>query len=256
MNSSLLVRADWESGVLGVPVCKLDSFKATNWDEAVRLSDRVNAEGLKHDVAWISADVRQVPIFVPAALIDVNFSPACQYYDWYGHMNRVRFTMLPMKNRIKTRPIDLRDADEVSAIAETAFETGRFMADPYLPKGWGRKLYAAWGANSCRGYADEGIVHCDADGRITGFATARFVDEWTARLDLLAVRGDRRGSGLGLYLAVELIERLYQRGIEMMTARTEADNAAINALYPNLGFDLIGSGLILHWINYWGEHDE
>ena len=238
-------RADWESDVLGVSAVKITELRAPSYKDALELLKPIVSRG---SFDFISVDCSGLSAYHLVALEDAGFHIGSHYTDYLIEINDNALKLMePYRCRYNIRQMRPSDSSSVSKIASDAFDTGRFMADPHFPDGWGEKLYGAWGENSCKGYASAGVV-CLVQGNIIGFMTAREHDSAWADMDLIAISKEFVGMGVGLSLIAEMMHELNNRGIDGVVARTERYNWAINGIYEFFKFPIINTGIVMHWV--------
>ena len=245
-NGSLTVEpAIWESDVLGVRAVKIKDFIAPSYKDALELLKPIVSRG---SFDFISIDCSNLSSYYLVALEDAGFHIGSHYIDYLIEIDdNVLNLMNPYRCRYNIRPMRPSDSGSVSKIASDAFDTGRFMADPHFPNGWGEKLYGAWGENSCKGYASTGVV-CLVQDNILGFMTAREKGLARADMDLIAVSKEFVGMGVGASLLAEMVYRLDERFVDSAIARTERCNQEINGMYEFFRFPMINTGIVMHWV--------
>ena len=87
--------------------------------------------------------------------------------------------------------------------------------------------------------AHKGIVLCDANERLLGYAfVQKIVDE--AHLLDIAIAPSERGKGYGRLLMLHLMESVMTPGISLWFLEVRASNIAAIALYTALGFNEMG----------------
>ncbi|HSS01801.1 MAG TPA: GNAT family N-acetyltransferase [Kofleriaceae bacterium] len=129
----------------------------------------------------------------------------------------------------------IADPADISAIAEITAESIRrshLHADPRLPSARTRELYAAWARNDVTGRAQRTIA-ARIDGELIGYL-AVLATPATAMIDLVTVRSDWHGRGVGSRLIASFIEWIGDREI-VATVGTQVDNPALR-LYASCGF--------------------
>ncbi|OAN52768.1 hypothetical protein A6A04_15840 [Paramagnetospirillum marisnigri] len=125
------------------------------------------------------------------------------------------------------------DAGDCAAIGRAAFSFDRFHADTRLNPACADEIKARWVANGVAGRADAALVVRDS-GQLAGFNLC-MRREAEVVIDLIAVRPQSRGSGLGRALILGALAH-YGAGETMVRVGTQAANTASLALYRSLGF--------------------
>jgi len=142
------------------------------------------------------------------------------------------------------------DVASVVAITGEAIRTSHLHADPRLPAGRTRALYAAWATNDVTGRAQQTIV-ARAGRSLIGYLTvvaAPPAAPTTARIDLVAVTAAGRGRGAGAALIAGFVDWLGDRPITA-TVGTQADNPALR-LYARCGFVPTATHVTYHlWLD-------
>jgi hypothetical protein len=149
----------------------------------------------------------------------------------------------------RDRPEDWPGLQELAAEVLASTRT-RFTADPHLPLGAARRLYAEWAAESRNGrFADLRLVaESPSTGECAGFAFARSDPELTrvmgeevGRLTLGGVRPESREQGAFGALFAAILFELWERGTRFVHLTTQAHNAGVVALAHRLGAEVGGS---------------
>lgn len=253
LGIAILAPCAWETSVIGRPVGKVLFMAADSYPIALPLAEEIRNHAIAHRMALISADPGCSPAYVVCALENAGFHIASQYYLWEGKVREV-VTVAERLAQVSTfRFATAADAQVLATIAEEAFVYGRYLADPYLPKEWGKQLYREWAANSCRGYADAVIVY-ESEHEVVGFVTGKLMAPGkTGWIDLLVVRGGERNRGVGIALLAKLFLWFAEQGVETIRIDPQKPNVEINRIYQHFGFKLEDSGLVLHWCPRFGS---
>ncbi|CAB5587636.1 GNAT family N-acetyltransferase [Pseudomonas asiatica] len=83
----------------------------------------------------------------------------------------------------------------------------------------------------------------DLDGRILGFACARLEDQ-ALHLHEISVRREAQGQGVGRKLLQQVVDAARHTGARELTLTTFADVPWNAPFYAQLGFEVIGEGLL------------
>jgi GNAT superfamily N-acetyltransferase len=148
---------------------------------------------------------------------------------------------------VDIRPATSEDIPVLEDIASTAYRgITRFYEDTGFPRSQCDELYRVWIRRSIEGWADFVLVADHGDGPV-GY-TSGHVDRstGTARVGLLGVAQEARGSGVGRQLAIAHAIQSGQLGITRLRFPTQASNDAILRLLAGLGWTLHGASIWLH----------
>ncbi|MGU3408848.1 GNAT family N-acetyltransferase [Microbacterium sp. M1A1_1b] len=82
------------------------------------------------------------------------------------------------------------------------------------------------------------ITLAEVDGRIAGYVGWDVIDSTSGRLEMVAVHPAARRTGVARTLCATVIDRLQERGVEVVHIGTGGDDfhAPARALYESLGF--------------------
>lgn len=126
-----------------------------------------------------------------------------------------------MEKMINLRRMTIDDVDAVTELERSCF------ADP-----WPRSAFAEMAVKKD---ADYFLAEDDETGEIVG-GCALFDIVGEGNITNVAVRGDRRGQGIGYRLICYLLERGEERGIEEFTLEVRVSNAPAIRIYEKAGF--------------------
>jgi ribosomal protein S18 acetylase RimI-like enzyme len=134
------------------------------------------------------------------------------------------------------------DRGAVLDIAERDYTVSRFHMDPEVPDEKARLVKRDWADGFFRGTRGDRLLVAPAEGPVAGFHL--ILDGERARtVDLIAVRGEARGRGLGTALLGELIAMRPERDV---VVGTQAANRGSLRLYGRLGFEVADTRYVLH----------
>jgi ribosomal protein S18 acetylase RimI-like enzyme len=134
------------------------------------------------------------------------------------------------------------EADQVLAIAGSAFRYSRFHLDPEVGSELAHHVKREWIRNYVRGVRGDGLLVARLGGRPIGFL-APLVSHGTAVIDLVAVATDAHGRGAGSALVAAFCARYAGKP---RLVGTQVANVPSIRLYTKLGFALARSQYILH----------
>jgi dTDP-4-amino-4,6-dideoxy-D-galactose acyltransferase len=200
---------------------------------------RADAQSAELDIRWAS-------LLAPSAntsLVNAALRGGYELVD-------VRVT-LAMALDVSSGPaaVDLADntdADQMAAIAATAFPASRFFIDPHLDDSRCELFYDTWVRNSLNGRMADAIVVSRHEGDVDGFMTLRLRPEHTGSLPLVAIRADRRGRGIGGRLLTDALGWLAAQGATSVDVVTQLANTPALRLYESVGFQTVEAGFWLH----------
>jgi GNAT superfamily N-acetyltransferase len=133
------------------------------------------------------------------------------------------------------------DAAELRALAERDLRVSRFHRDPMVDDAAADRIKGDWAEAAARGERGDGVLVARDGAEPIGFLAV--LDTATARvIDLMVVRGDQRGRGVGRALVAALLAR----GGERFAVGTQVANVAAIAFYEACGFRLAAAKTVLH----------
>ena len=115
------------------------------------------------------------------------------------------------------------------------------------------EFYRTWVLNSFSGELADAIVASRHEGSLDAFVTVRCHPDRTASLPLVAVRGDRRGMGVGARVVADALNWLGAHGSTRVIVTTQLANIAAIRLYESVGFSMHESGV---WLHRWFDAGE
>ncbi|MGN7391180.1 GNAT family N-acetyltransferase [Bacillus safensis] len=139
---------------------------------------------------------------------------------------------------------DEKDYDEAVSLAHQAFGKSRYALDPFLDQNVVQHFFQEWMRNNLLGRADINLaakVNDEVIGLIQGVTKG---DELV--LDLLSIRPDAQGKGIGKKLVMAIIKASYESGHRFMSAGTQMHNTTAIQLYEKLGFRTKNAFLYYH----------
>ena len=149
--------------------------------------------------------------------------------------------------RVGVRPALPEDRSRLLAIAESAFDSGRYHADARLPRALANARYRFWLENALtRPGPGTRVFALGEPGRPAGFFHVE-VEAGAADLRLGAVdpAGNSGIAGFALYAGV--VRLLAAEGVRRASARLTATNTAVVNLYAALGFRFAEPEIVRHW---------
>ena len=132
---------------------------------------------------------------------------------------------------------------------ELAFESGkysRFKIDDRLPKNTFERMYALWIEKSCSSPSTKVFIY--KENVIKGFITLSVNVNGIGEIGLIAVDRDSQGKGIGKLLIQYAENYLIDNGIPSVTVPTQLDNNSAISFYKGMGYKIIKTTNIYHFI--------
>ncbi|MDF2878593.1 MAG: hypothetical protein K0S30_1689 [Clostridia bacterium] len=139
----------------------------------------------------------------------------------------------------------MRPSKEVLDISQTAYRYSRFKVDKFLDQQKSQDIYIKW-CEDAFNRPDKYFLVYKKDERIEGYILFH-IDE-ALMIELVAVREDSQGSGIGGKMIKELICFCRQKDIREIRVGTQAHNREAIGFYQKHGFRLQEVRTIYH---YW-----
>ncbi|QLI76487.1 GNAT family N-acetyltransferase [Bacillus pumilus] len=137
-----------------------------------------------------------------------------------------------------------KEYDEAVSLAYQAFVKSRYALDPFLDPSAVQHFFQEWMKNNLLGRADINIA-AKVNDEVVGLIQGVIKDDELV-LDLLAIRPDAQGKGLGKKLVIAMVKASYERGHRFMSAGTQMHNTTAIQLYEKLGFRTKNAFLYYH----------
>jgi RimJ/RimL family protein N-acetyltransferase len=149
--------------------------------------------------------------------------------------------------RVAVRPAAPEDRAPLLEIAESAFDSGRYHADPRVPRALANARYRFWLDNALsRPGPGTRVFALGAAGHPTGFFHVEVGAE-AADLRLSAVDPEGNSGIAGFALYAGVLRALASEGVRRVSARLTATNTAVVNLYASLGFRFADPEIVRHW---------
>lgn len=146
--------------------------------------------------------------------------------------------------RIRRNPdVNLRTArsGDIPALVEMStdsFKDSRWYFDSNFPEEKVRQYYPVWIKNSVDGYADFVLV-AELDGNVSGYISGNRAGEASpGSLEIMAVRRDARGLGIGHELFSGGLDWLVRNGTKDILTNTQGRNITTNRMLIRLGLNI------------------
>lgn len=140
---------------------------------------------------------------------------------------------------------DEKKVSQIKEISKSSFKYDRFHSDPNLPKEKSDELNSVWAENDVRGRSLVTLLK-ERGNSILGFVTINKKDDHHAYIDLIAVRENCRGQGIGSALVDASLNWLKEQGFKTVTVGTQIANVPAIRLYERRGFLLTHSQYSFH----------
>lgn len=243
----ILIPADWETKTINKKSSKLLICYGSDYATTYAILSQIH-QWLPKDMFWVQCDSQLSEPHVEIALEKFGYHIGTQYYQWVCQAGIINQSKINFSDRFDIESATRDDAEEIRELIEKFPEPGRFVTDPFL-KEEGKRLYAAWGYNSCIDISDKNhVLIYKLNGKIIGYITIKFLSDGEADLGILRIDSKYKGRYVGYALLCAAIKECIYRGVEVIKTRTSKFNVAVNNIYKNLGFSLVDSGIQFHWI--------
>ena len=253
LPSALLCHHDkpWDTEVLGIPVGAMACFLVDSIpsDAALSLARTYVSWAKEAGYELLSARLDPGQIAAIQALESVGF----RFVEIYVTLERDLTQHPPQEVVLDIVAAGPEEAEKVGDIAAQTFVYDRLHADPRVDDHLADAFKRAWGANSCRGYADR-VLLARVDGQVAGFITLskkrRLVQgDEVALIDLVGVSKGFQGRGIGKTLVEAACEWAEKQGLRTIEVGTQGANVPSLMLYQKPGFRQSGWQVTLHWLS-------
>jgi len=146
----------------------------------------------------------------------------------------------PDTRKVRNPDVQLRIArsDDIQALidmSKDSFVNSRWYFDPDFPKEKTRAYYPVWIKNSVNGYADFVLV-AELEGQVLGYISGnRGNDGLDGTLEIMAVRPEARGLGIGHELFSGGLDWHVRDGRKNIVTNTQGRNITTNRMLIRLG---------------------
>lgn len=254
----LVEKSDFDSRIFGLNVGKISlilinpNTARNHQAELTRFFDEIkdSAATLSLDVIFARIGLEQLTAIqhfenVGAVLTDVLLTFYCNIKNEFKPVRPLNSARVEKANR--------DDEEELIAISREAFKTDHFHGDSLLPKSKADKLYAKWVSNVIKQQNNQVLVARDGE-EILGFVSCR-VEKIPniyryGVIDLIAVKDEHRGKGLGSALVLGALE-WFSGYTKSVYVGTQASNFSALRIYQKCGFKIVNSECDLHlWVKH------
>ena len=139
------------------------------------------------------------------------------------------------------------DFGPVMDIAGECFRYSRFHLDPLVPRPLADAIKRAWMDSYRLGKRGCGCLVAERAGKVAGFLAVldSSGEKATRVIDLIGVRTDEQGSGVGRALVESFVQRAWP-GAQELEVGTQAANVPSVRLYEACGFRFAEAAYVLH----------
>ncbi len=151
---------------------------------------------------------------------------------------------------IEVSPVRPDEADAVGTISGTAFQWGRFSADPDISRESSERVHRTWAMNCVLGNRAAQVLVARKYGKVIGFIALKFLfagETKVGSIELIAISHEARGLGIG--------RELVRAGCNWLAAvapyivvRTELPNTAALRMYEGEDFRILNGSL---YLSFW-----
>jgi hypothetical protein len=171
-------------------------------------------------------------------------------YSMLVQIVRLQKVALP-RTTIAVRPVESDDCQAVLKIAQSAFNAGRYHADPLFPLELANRRYYCWMENALRDtLATDNVGNrvyvIGQPGRVVGFLHA-VIQNGVVDMRLAAVDSEVAGGLAGYNLYIGALAALRDEGVLHMQTRVAASNTAVLNIYSMIGCRFTAPEAVFHW---------
>ena len=142
---------------------------------------------------------------------------------------------------------DKKDISRIKNIAENAFNSERYHADPRVSSKYGDLRYGRWVENSYINQQQK-LLKIEDNGSLVGFFIIEIIDEVSAYWHLTAIAPAYRGQGYGKRAWMAMLKYHVEEGINSISTTISARNTPVLNLYSQLRFRFLPPEMTFHWI--------
>jgi ribosomal protein S18 acetylase RimI-like enzyme len=232
MQTKVLQEDSWLSGYFSYPVYHLSGFDLSLKKEALP-SGKVFV-----DVKAGVGEIEKISLLESLGfrLIDTNVQLTRKAGPFDIITTRCRFA-------------EPSDENAVRLIARHSFSQSRFHLDPAVTDEVANEIKSDWAGNFFLGKRGDWLVVAEQDGEISGFLQLLKKDNDTIVIDLIAVKKDKQGLGLGSEMIAFASCACLQKEAAMEVGTQIANHSSLR-LYNQLGFQISGAKYVLHLHQY------
>ncbi len=234
----------WDSEALRLPVYHLSNVTPLYFPTAEN-SEEINAYIKSKSAssnAMLTARIPATEIVVAKLLQEIGF--------YFVEMTLHPTLNLQSEARKDEFHFEMRQANESDLAlmlveSEEAFQHSRFFRDPMVSREGAKTRFREWVRSSQQSENKRSWIFLDHDGRAVAF----FIDRVThseAFLELTAMFSQFRGQGEAKQVWETYLAFQRRAGIQSVKTNISAENSAVVAIYPKLGFKFAPASIAFH----------
>lgn len=232
---------------MGHSVVQFQNFKVLNEGKALSQLEQIILKLKQDEVALVSCRLPHNSIRESMILEHAGFN----FIEMVLHpfIDLLSLEKFSVDKTIKIKEVGSSELEELSQIAEVAFEDDRFTMDPRIPSGIGGKRYKNW-VLSCDNHPTQRAQKFSQEDKTLGFFIIEEDDQLKkAYWHLTAISPEFQGLGFGTRCWQSMLEVHRQRGMKEVSTTISARNSSVLNLYSKLNFRFRPPHSTFHWVN-------
>ena len=240
----------WDTEFFGVRIGRITERKLSPVVmNAIRNWSRQNDVNCLYYIAD-SDDIQSIRLAEENGFRNVEIRITYEYNlkDWDPETREIR------NPDIHLRPARAGDLQVLIEMSTDSFRDSRWYFDPEFPEGKTRAYYPVWVENSLNGYTDYVLV-AEHDGQVMGYITGNLQKDKTAgTIEIMAVRPEARGLGIGHELFSSSLDIQKLNGSEYIVTNTQGRNITTNRMLIRHGLNIKDIQIYYHkWFTSQGS---
>lgn len=236
--------SDIDSKRFGIKVAKINRFA----NDPTELLENAKAQGI--DLIMSRVPTSEIALINTLEKIGFRLKDVQLTYN----SNLAIIAEQPENMEFFLRDASSSDAEQISKIAEQAFQNyGHYYADEIL-RHETSSIYKEWAQNSCKNndIADK-IIVAEMEGEVIGFLTFKIQENAAGKFAIGGIGAVApKSHKIGVFRAINIegMKWCKSAGIGRVEHNVLATNFPVNSTYSKLGFTVIRSEVTLHcWVN-------
>ena len=237
----------WDTEIIGSDAIQLENFVIRDPIEALIKLKEIVYNFSKEGVGLATCRLPHESIKESMILESVGF----KFIEMVLHpfLDLLSLEKCSVDKTIKINEVGSSDLEELSQIAEVAFEDDRFTIDPRIPCGLAGKRYKNW-VLSCDNHPTQRAQKFSQEDKTLGFFIIEEDDQLKkAYWHLTAISPEFQGLGFGTRCWQSMLEAHRQRGMKEVSTTISARNSSVLNLYSKLNFRFKPPQSTFHWVN-------